>query len=206
MTREYKKATMSNNISLDICEHYGAELPTDAVYEAGGLDFRNDCGEAISSCTSGLNREQLRILAEADAILEDIQVELILAETDEEWEAIRDRTIRKLVDLNEPEVFKAYQKIWNNAADVIVPLVRKAQSRNGIKSYTPGEYADRGAGTKEVSPSPEASAGSTGEGTQQAPRTPQESADPAGDGTKDAPQTPAESADSPSDGTEGQEP
>ena len=206
MTREYKKATMSNNISLDICEHYGAELPTDAVYEAGGLDFRNDCGEAISSCTSGLNREQLRILAEADEILEDIQVELILAETDEEWEAIRDRTIQKLVDLNEPEVFKAYQKIWNNAADVIVPLVRKAQSRNGIKSYTPGEYADRGAGTKEVSPSPEASAGSTGEGTQQAPRTPQESADPAGDGTKDAPQTPAESADSPSDGTEGQEP
>ena len=98
------------------------------------------------------------------------------------------------------------QKIWNNAADVIVPLVRKAQSRNGIKSYTPGEYADRGAGTKEVSPSPEASVGSTGEGTQQAPRTPQESADPAGDGTKDAPQTPAESADSPSDGTEGQEP
>ena len=111
-------------------------------------------------------------------------MELILAETDEEWEAIRDRTIRKLVDLNEPEVFKAYQKIWNNAADVIVPLVRKAQSRNGIKSYTAEEYKDHGAEREKVSLTPEASAGSAGEGTEEAPQTPDESADSAADGTE----------------------
>lgn len=82
VTREYEKATMSNNISKDICEHYGVELPTDAFYKAGGMDFRNDCGEAISSCMSSLNRDQLNIISKAEAILLDAQVDLILAETD----------------------------------------------------------------------------------------------------------------------------
>ena len=50
ITREYEIATMSNNISKDICEHYGVELPSDAIYQAGALDYRNDCGEAITSC------------------------------------------------------------------------------------------------------------------------------------------------------------
>ncbi len=149
ITREYKKATMSNNIARDICEHYGVELPTDAFYKAGGLDFRNDCGEAISSCMSSLNRDQLNILSKAEAVLLDAQVDLILAETDEEWEAIRDKKIRELEALGEPEVFKAYRKMWNEAAEVIVPLVQKVQIRNGIEPYTPEDYADHsGAGTE----------------------------------------------------------
>ena len=153
ITRDYKKATMANNISRDICEHYGVELPTDAFYKDGGLDFRNDCGEAISSCMSSLNRDQLNILAEAEAILQDAQVDLILAETDDKWEQIRDETIRRLIALGEPEVFKAYQEKWDKAADVIVPLVQQAQIRNGVEPYTPEEYADRaGAGTEVQEP------------------------------------------------------
>ena len=149
ITREYKKATMANNISLDICEHYGVELPTDAFYKAGGMDFRNDCGEAISSCMSSLNRDQLNIISKAEAILKDAEVDLILAETDEEWEKIRDEKIRELVELGEPQVFKAYQKMWNDAASVIVPLVRQVQIKNGIDPYTPEDYADRsGTGTE----------------------------------------------------------
>ena len=143
ITREYQKATMTNNISRDICEHYGVELPTDAFYKAGGLDFRNDCGEAISSCMSSLNRDQLNILAEAEAVLQEAQVDLILAETDEKWEQIRDETIRRLVALGEPAVFEVYQKMWNDAADVIVSLVQQAQIRNGIEPYTPEDYGDR---------------------------------------------------------------
>ena len=146
-TREYAAATMTNNISRDICEHYGVELPSDAVYQAGGLDFRNDCGEAITSCMSGLDREQLRILSEAEEILEDVWVSLTLAETDEEWKAIRDDTIRKLTELGEPEVFEAYKRQWDAAAAVIVPLVRQAQTANGIEPYTPEQY--KGHGTEE---------------------------------------------------------
>ena len=142
ITREYEIATMTNNISKDICEHYGVELPTDAFYKAGGLDFRNDCGEAISSCMSSLNREQLNILSKAEDILQDAQVDLILAETDEEWEAIRDEKIRALVKLGEPEVFEAYRKMWDEAAEIIVPLVNQVQIENGVQPYTPEEYAD----------------------------------------------------------------
>ena len=140
ISREYKAATMTNRIYLDMCEHYEVELPTDAFYQAGGLDFRNDCGEAITSCMSSLNREQLQILSEADAILEDAQIDLILAATDEEFEAIRDETIRKIVSLGEPEVFLAYQEKWDAAAAVIVPLVKEAQTANGIEPYTPEQY------------------------------------------------------------------
>ena len=142
ITREYEIATMTHNISKDICEHYGVELPTDAFYKAGGLDFRNDCGEAISSCMSSLNREQLNILSKAEDILLEAQVDLILAETDEEWEAVRDETIRALVKLGEPKVFEAYRKMWDEAAEIIVPLVNQVQIENGVQPYTPEEYAD----------------------------------------------------------------
>ena len=99
---------------------------------------------------SSLNRDQLNILSKADAVLTDAQVDLILAETDEEWEAIRDEKIRELVALGEPEVFKAYQKMWNEAAEVIVPLVRQVQIKNGIEPYTPEDYADYPGGGTEV--------------------------------------------------------
>ena len=152
ITREYTKATMTNNISLDICEHYGVELPTDAFYQAGGLDFRNDCGEAISSCLSSLDRDQLRILSEAEALLQQVQVDLVLAESDEEWQAVRDETIRKLVGMGEPEVFRAYQKMWDKAADVVVPMVRQMQVRNGVEPYRPEQYSDHGNGTEVKQP------------------------------------------------------
>ena len=183
ITREYEIATMSNNISRDICEHYGVELPTDAVYKAGGLDFRNDCGEAIASCMSSLNRDQLNILSRAEAILEDAQVDLILAETDEEWMVIRDRKIREVIGLGEPEVFKAYQKMWNDAAQVIVPLVREAQIRNGVTPYTPEEYADHlGAAAAEEPAASEEPSDTTGDGTVEEPEALEETADAAGDG------------------------
>ena len=140
-SREYGVSSLSNNIARDICEHYEVELPLDAHYKEGGMDFRNDCGEAISSSISSLNQEQLRILASAEAILEDVQADLILAETKEEWNALRDETIRKLIQLGEPEVFEAYRQKWDAAAAVIVPLVREVQVSNGIEPYTPEQYA-----------------------------------------------------------------
>ena len=140
VSREYKAATMTNRIYLDMCEHYGVELPTDAFYQADGLDFRNDCGEAITSCMSSLNREQLQILSEADAVLAEVQLDLILAETDGEFEALRDETVRRIAELGEPDVFRAYREKWDAAAAVIVPLVREAQIANGIEPYTPEQY------------------------------------------------------------------
>ena len=140
ISREYVAATMANNLSLDMCEHYGTQLPTDAFYAAGGLDFRNDCGEAISSCISGMTGDQLRVLKDADDILDSVQVDLVLAETDEDYASIREETIRRLIELGEPEVFTAYRRIWDTAAAIIVPLVREIQASNGIEPYTQDQY------------------------------------------------------------------
>ena len=140
LTREYGMETMTNGMARDISSHYGVELPLDAFYQAGGLDFRNDCGEAISSSISSLNREQLHVLSEAEAILEEVRVNLILAETDEEFNAIREDTIERLTALGEPEVFEAYRQKWDAAAAIIVPMVQKVQTENGIEPYTPEQY------------------------------------------------------------------
>jgi hypothetical protein len=89
---------------------------------------------------SSLDRNQLHLLEGAAAILAEVQVDLILAETDEEFEAIKNETIQRLIDLGEPEVFAAYKQKWDAAADIIVPLVQKAQIENGIEPYTPEQY------------------------------------------------------------------
>ena len=140
VSREYEMASMANNLSRDICAHYNVELPSDAFYQAGGLDYRNDCGEAISSSISSMNQDQLHILSEAESILEEVQVDLILAETDEEFDALREDTLQLLIELGEPEVFKAYQQKWDAAAAIIVPMVQQVQTENGIEPYTPEQY------------------------------------------------------------------
>ena len=139
--REYGTANLTNNIAKDICEHYEVELPLDATYKLGGFDFRNDCGEAISSCISSLDRDQLHILSEADNILLGAEVDLIMAENEDQWNAARDETLRKLEDLGEPEVFQAYQEKWDAAASIVVPLVFQKQEENGIKPYTLDEIS-----------------------------------------------------------------
>jgi len=138
--REYAQSTMTNNVARDMCEVYGVELPSDAFYEAGGLDFRNDCGEAISSCITDLNDDQLSVISDADAILDSALIDLVFAETNEEFDNIRSVTIQRIIDLGEPEVFRAYQQKWDAAADAIVPLVMEAQLENGIEPYTPQDY------------------------------------------------------------------
>ena len=140
LTREYWIGAMTSNVSRDMCEVYGVELPSDAFYEAGGLDFRNDCGEAISASITDLDKDQLRVISAADALLDGALVELVFAESDEAYEAIRSETIQRIIDLGEPEVFRAYQKKWDAAAGIIVPLVMQAQRANGIEIYGPEDY------------------------------------------------------------------
>ena len=89
---------------------------------------------------SSLDRNQLHTLNEAEEVLEDAAALLILSETDEEFSALREETIRQIIELGEPKVFLAYQKKWDAAAEIIVPLVHQAQIANGIEPYTPEQY------------------------------------------------------------------
>ena len=142
-TREYMMASMTNNISKDICAHYGVELPADAHYKLGAMDFRNDCGEAITSSLSSLSQDQLQILKEADAIMESTWRDLCVAETEEEFIRIREETIQRVIATGEPEVFREYQKMWDAAAAVIVPMTHEIQRARGVEPYTPEDYAER---------------------------------------------------------------
>ena len=83
---------------------------------------------------------QLTVLVSAGDILENAWVELVLAETDGEFDAIREETIRQITALGEPAVFEDYKQKWDAAAAVIVPLVRQAQIANGVEPYTPEQY------------------------------------------------------------------
>ena len=103
-------------------------------------------------------------------------VDLILADSDEKWDSIQDETIRKLVKMDEPAVFEAYQKMWNDAADVIAPMVREIQMRNGVEPYTPEQYAGYGNGWGKAHPTPEEN-GDRGSGTGEDSQVPEENAD-----------------------------
>ena len=67
-------------------------------------------------------------------------IDLVFAETDEEFDNIRSDAIKRIIDLGEPEVFRAYQQKWDAAADVVVPLVMEVQRGNGIEPYAPEDY------------------------------------------------------------------
>ena len=153
ISRDYAIASMTNNISKDICDHYGVELPTDAFYQAGGLDFRNDCGEAISSCVSGsLNRDQLRTISDSETVLSSFWVDLVFAESDAEWDELQSNAIGLLIGLGEPEIFEFYKRQWDAAAEVIVPMVHETQRRNGVTPYAPEDYADHVPGREAGAP------------------------------------------------------
>ena len=51
-----------------------------------------------------------------------------------------EETIRKLIELGEPEVFEAYREKWDAAAAIVVPMVWQVQRENGIEPYTPEQY------------------------------------------------------------------
>ena len=46
-------------------------------------------------------------------------------------------------------VFRVYQKMWNAAAAVIVPLSQETQRARGVEPYTPEDYAGRFPGNTE---------------------------------------------------------
>lgn len=139
-SREYAETHVTNNVAKDMCEYYEVVLPTDAVYTQGGKDFRNDAGEAISSVMTGLNADQLRVIASCDEILEGRQADLIMAETEEEYLEIQTEMLEEIKSLGEEEVFLAYQEQWNSVAEIMVPLVHEAQALNGREPYTEEDY------------------------------------------------------------------
>ena len=105
---------------VDLAHKYNANIMVD---EAHGIGVFGEGGRGVCD-HFGLRDE----------------VDLIMAENEDQWNAARDETLRKLEDLGEPEVFEAYRKQWNAATEVIVPLVREAQISNGIEPYTPAQY------------------------------------------------------------------
>ena len=118
------------------------DLPTDAFYKMGGMDFRNDCGEAISALMTGLDADQLRIIASAQDVLESHQADLWMAETEDEFNSIQKDMLEEIASYGEPEVFKVYQEQWDAVAKIMGPLVQEAQAINGRPPYTEADYAN----------------------------------------------------------------
>ena len=139
--RQYAIEHVTDNVAKDMCAYYEVELPTDAFYKKGGMDFRNDCGEAISALMTGLDADQLRIIASAQDVLESHQAELWMAETEDEFNSIQKNMLEEIESYGEPEVFKAYQEQWDAVAKIMGPLVQEAQAINGREPYTEADYS-----------------------------------------------------------------
>lgn len=142
LSREYSVEHM-NGLYKDVAEWYGVELPMDAVYAAGNFDFRNDCGEAIDSLMStALDSDQLKIITSAQEILDSYQADLIMCESQEEFDALKASILEEIAATGEADVFAAYQAEWNRIRDIMVPILTELNEANGIPSYTAEQYGD----------------------------------------------------------------
>ena len=126
----------------DIAEWYGVELRWMLVC-CRHFDFRNDCGEAIDSLMStALDSDQLKIITSAQEILDSYQADLIMCESQEEFDALKASILEEIAATGEADVFAAYQAEWNRIRDIMVPILTELNEANGIPSYTAEQYGD----------------------------------------------------------------
>lgn len=140
VSREYAIANTTDNVAKDMCEWYGVELITDAFYAAGNFDFRNDCGEAISTVMNGLDSDQLRVLTSAQEVIESYRGAMITADTEEEFNMLLEHALEEIKDLGEADVFAVYKEQWDKVADLMRVQIFEAQSANGREPYTEEQY------------------------------------------------------------------
>ena len=63
-----------------------------------------------------------------------------MAETQEEYDALKASMLEEMAATGEAEVFASYQEQWNAIRDVMMPLVLQADEAAGLPPYTPEQY------------------------------------------------------------------
>lgn len=126
--------TAMTPMQKDMAEAYGVEYYMEA-YMNVTKDFRNDLGSAISACVT-VSDDENRILNACEEVLSSGMADLILAESDEEFDEAWASIKEEIKDLGEEAIFAAYKVKWDELKDFMTPLLLDALEANGFTPYT----------------------------------------------------------------------
>ena len=131
---EMWKATQ-NHLMADMCEVYGTEYYYQIFEKMGVKDFRNDFGENITACVSEVPADILRIIEACNDVMYTAMPELVMAETDEEFAAIRDDVLAQLKDLDEEKAWNWYKENWEAPKNYFNSILDSVLDYYGLEKY-----------------------------------------------------------------------
>ena len=123
-----------NNIDKDIAAVYGVKYFGDA-YPDGTMDFRNNVGEAVSGLIADLPMDSQRVLEYCDSVLESNMANLIMCDTEEEFNELLDEIVAEVVAAGEPEVFEAYKAEWDRLVGLMIPVRDEMLEAAGLEAF-----------------------------------------------------------------------
>ena len=121
---EYRSRGL-NALQKDFCEYYGMDYPgqlQQQMADAGDtIDLSNDRGQTISACISNIPMDIKRILDACNDILDRAMPRLVMAESDEEFNAIQQEVMQQLEEAEEKSAWEWALEQWNIAKEKVDP-------------------------------------------------------------------------------------
>ena len=115
----------------DYCAYYNASYPSDAcmqrVYAGEAKDLSGDYAQTVVSGITDIPMDIKRIMDNCNDILYRSLAKLIMAESDEEFEALRDAIIQELEDADEETAWEWCETEFNKVREVIRPIYDEAR-------------------------------------------------------------------------------
>lgn len=97
---------------LDFCEQFGVDFWLDAFKNVGTQDFLHDAKSLIVSSIIDIPMDVKRTLETCNDIMYAAMPELIMAESDESFEELREKVLAELAEAGEEAAWEWYEEAW----------------------------------------------------------------------------------------------
>ncbi|MDO5434841.1 MAG: hypothetical protein Q4G19_00565 [Clostridia bacterium] len=126
------RAQTLNSWQKDYSEHYGVSCPSEylvqTVKEGKTNDLSNDYGQMIALAFPTTPTDIKMIMDECAKIAQEAMPELIMAKTDEEFEAVQQRLFEEWEEAGESEAWAWAEKTFNDAKAGMQPVFEEAHN------------------------------------------------------------------------------
>ena len=119
----------------DISKTYDVDYYFQAYEKVGARDYRNDLGENISAALSEIPNEIQRIRTAINDIMKAAMPELVMAESDEEWNAIQAEVLAELEEVGEPIAWEWFKTNWEGPKNAFNAILSDVQAAYGLEPW-----------------------------------------------------------------------
>jgi putative aldouronate transport system substrate-binding protein len=123
-----------NEVMQDYCEVYNVDFWLDAFTKIGVKDFRNSA-EQIGAAITEVPMDIQRILTTCNDILYTSMPMLVMAQSDEEFNAVRDEVLAEIEAAGQAEAWAWYQNAWEAPRELFNKLLAESVPAAGLELY-----------------------------------------------------------------------